>query len=88
MCAGSDTSEGREVYVLHDDILQKWLISEPGQETVSAVMSLVQILLSTWCVEQDSNIVKKATKKLSSKNEVYHGKWERHDSRNIPEDGL
>lgn len=35
VCAGSDTSEGREVYVLHDDVLQKWLISEPGLETVS-----------------------------------------------------
>ncbi|XP_071834119.1 nuclear pore complex protein Nup133-like [Apostichopus japonicus] len=45
VCAGSDTSEGREVYVLHDDVLQKWLISEPGLETVIYEKQLGTVLV-------------------------------------------
>lgn len=46
MCAGEETAEGRELYVLHDDVLQKWLIAEPGSEMVGIFLSLENYF---WC---------------------------------------
>ncbi|KAJ8045237.1 hypothetical protein HOLleu_08201 [Holothuria leucospilota] len=45
VCAGEETREGRELYVLHDDVLQKWLIAEPGSEMVVYEKQLADVLV-------------------------------------------
>lgn len=37
MLAGRSSSEGRALYVLQDEVLQKWTIAEVGYEKVGGI---------------------------------------------------
>ena len=43
--AGTTTDDGRALFVLQDDVLQKWTIAEPGNEKVKTWVEIHKIRL-------------------------------------------